>query len=54
MVQDALKTIKPKTIEMNPGIEVWDWSGVKPGEWLLPGKSTTAMRDCRNPEDEAI
>jgi hypothetical protein len=37
-VQDALKTIEPKTIEMNSRIEVWDWAGVKLAEWLAAGK----------------
>ena len=37
-MQDALKTIEPKTIETNPGIEVWDWAGIKLAEWLAAGK----------------
>ena len=53
-VQDAQKTTELKTIEMNPRIEVWDWAGVKLAEWLAAGKSTTAMRDRRNCEDEAV
>ena len=36
-MQDALKTIEPKTIEMNSRIEVWDWAGVKLAEWLAAG-----------------
>jgi hypothetical protein len=37
-VQDALKTVELKTIEMDPRIEVWDWAAVKLAEWFAAGK----------------
>ena len=47
-MQDALKTIEPKTIETNPGIEVWDFAAVKLAEWLAGRKIDDGNR--RNPD----